>query len=176
VYDIGANAGFFTLLAAKLVGRRGSVYAFEPLPANLSVLRRHIAANQANVHVFEVALSSSSGVARFASAANASMGRLENAGELEVRTETLDELVSAGRILPPRFMKIDVEGAEHDVLRGAAATLSRHHPVILLSTHGYEIHERCCALLRTLNYELTIIRDGTDDGQYTLLASSSGVR
>jgi FkbM family methyltransferase len=171
VYDVGANAGFFTLLSAKLAGRTGKVYAFEPLPANLAVLRRHVAANEAKVEVLDVALSSSSGVARFAPGSNASMGGLANAGTIEVRTAALDELVSSGRIAPPRFMKIDVEGAECDVLTGATQTLLRHHPVILLSTHGYALHERSCAFLRTLGYALQVIRDGTADGQYTLIAT-----
>jgi FkbM family methyltransferase len=173
VYDIGANAGFFTLLAARIVGRRGAVYAFEPLPRNLGYLRRHVAANHAAVHVLPIALSSSSGVARFATAGSAAMGRLADAGDLEVRTETVDELVSSGRIPPPRFMKIDVEGAEHAVLTGAAATLARDRPVILLSTHGYEVHEQCCAFLRDLRYDIEMVRDGTADGQYTLVAGGA---
>jgi hypothetical protein len=57
------------------------------------------------------------------------------------------------------------------VLTGAAETLVRDRPVILLSTHGYEIHERCCAFLRDLQYQLEVIRDGTVDGQYTIVAS-----
>jgi FkbM family methyltransferase len=177
VYDIGANVGFFTLLAASLAGRSGAVYAFEPLPHNLAFLRRHLAvnddANAAEVHVMDVALSSASGVARFATATSAAMGRLADIGDLEVRTETIDELVSSGRIAPPRFMKIDVEGAEHAVLTGAAATLARERPVLLLSTHGYEVHEQCCAFLREAGYELEMIRDGTADGQYTLMAASA---
>jgi FkbM family methyltransferase len=171
VYDIGANVGFFTLLAARVVGRRGAVYAFEPLPHNLQYLRAHIAANGAAVHVLPVALSSSSGVARFATATSAAMGYLADGGDLEVRTETVDELVSSGRILPPRFMKVDVEGAEHEVLAGASATLTRARPIILLSTHGYQVHEQCCAFLRELRYEIEVIRDGTADGQYTLVAT-----
>jgi FkbM family methyltransferase len=164
VYDIGANVGFFTLLAAKLAGRGGAVYAFD-------YLRKHIAANHASVRVLPVALSSSSGVARFATATSAAMGRLSDAGDLEVRTETIDELVSSGRISPPRFMKIDVEGAEYAVLTGAATTLVRdRRPVILLSTHGYLVHEQCCAFLRDLGYDIEVIRDGTADGQYTLVA------
>jgi FkbM family methyltransferase len=171
VYDIGANVGFFTLLSAKLAGRGGAVYAFEPLPQNLDVLRRHIALNGAGARVFDVALSSSSGVARFASGANPSMGRLEEGGDIEVRTETLDGLVTSGQIPPPRAMKIDVEGAEYDVLTGATELLARDRPFILLSTHGYRIHERCCALLGGLGYEIEMIRDGTADGQYTVVAA-----
>ena len=174
VLDIGANVGFFTLLAARRTGPGGSVYAFEPLPRNLAYLRRHLELNSVtNVEVLPVALSSSAGTARFGSAANPAMGGLAVEGELEVRTETLDELVASKRVRPPGFLKIDVEGAEYDVLMGAAATLTRHRPVLLLSTHGYREQERCCAFLHNLRYELRELRDGTVDGQYTMLAAAA---
>lgn len=172
VLDIGANVGFFTLLAARRTGSQGAVVAFEPLPRNLAFLRRHLALNGvANVEVLPIALSSHSGTARFGSAANPAMGGLSLAGDLEVQTDTLDELVASGGVSPPDFLKIDVEGAEYDVLTGASAVLTRHRPLILLSTHGYREQERCCALLRDLRYELRQLRDGTLDGQYTLLAT-----
>ena len=175
VLDIGANAGFFTLLAAKQTGPQGAVFSFEPLPRNLDYLHRHIALNQAsNVQVLPIALAAQSGFARFGIAANPAMGGLATEGELEVRTESLDELVVSGRVAPPHFLKIDVEGAEYGVLTGAAAVLGRHRPFILLSTHGYREHERCCAFLRDLQYELRDLRDGTIDGQYTVLASAVG--
>ena len=175
VLDIGANAGFFTLLAAKQTGPQGAVFSFEPLPRNLDYLRRHIALNRAtNVQVLPIALASQSGFARFGTAANPAMGALTAEGELEVRTESLDELVVSGRVAPPHFLKIDVEGAEFGVLTGAAAVLASHRPFILLSTHGYREHERCCAFLRDLQYELRDLRDGTSDGQYTVLASAVG--
>lgn len=171
VYDIGANVGFFTLLAAKLVGGRGAVYSFEPLPRNLEYLRKHISLNDASAHVLDVALSSSAGTARFAVASSASMGRLDAAGDIEVRCETIDQLVRSGRIAPPRFLKIDVEGAEHDVLTGGAESLAQHRPLILLSTHGYRVHEECCAFLRAASYAIELVRDGTADGQYTIVAA-----
>jgi len=173
VLDIGANAGFFTLLAAKQTGPQGAVFSFEPLPRNLDYLHRHIALNRAtNVQVLPIALAAQSGFARFGTAANPAMGGLATEGELEVRTESLDELVVSGRVAPPHFLKIDVEGAEYGVLTGAATVLGRHRPFILLSTHGYREHERCCAFLRGLQYELRDLRDGTSDGQYTVLASA----
>ncbi|HYI10649.1 MAG TPA: FkbM family methyltransferase [Thermoanaerobaculia bacterium] len=171
VYDIGANAGFFTLLASRLTGPRGTVYAFEPLPRNIDYLQRHVAVNHAaNVRVLPIAVSSSTGVAHFDTASNAAMGRIKDEGVLEVQTESLDALVASGRVIPPRFMKIDVEGAELEVLHGAATLLQRHHPKMLLSTHGVRIHERCCALLEEWGYALRFVRDGTDDGQYTVVA------
>ncbi|HEX8154594.1 MAG TPA: FkbM family methyltransferase [Thermoanaerobaculia bacterium] len=171
VYDVGANVGFFTLLAAKLAGERGAVYAFEPIERNLGYLRRHIAANKlSTVHVLPIAVSSHAGVAFFNSGHNPAMGKLADAGDVEVRTAAIDDLVAAGELRPPDFVKIDVEGAEYDVLTGAAATLRRYRPPILLSAHGWRLHDQCNALLREWGYTLEEVRDGREDGQYTVLA------
>src|SRR5581483_1847479 len=63
VYDVGAHVGYYTLLASKLVGARGHVYAFEPLPANLEFLERHLKLNQiTNVTVVPAAVSDATGL------------------------------------------------------------------------------------------------------------------
>lgn len=173
VYDIGANAGFFMLLASRLADAHGAVYAFEPMPRNLEYLRKHIALNAAaNVTVIDAAVAAKSGHARFAVEASPSMGHLDASGDLEVRLVSIDELVTSEIIRPPQFLKIDVEGAELDVLTGAAATLRQWYPVILLSNHGSERHEQCCAYLATLGYRIETVRDGRKDGQYTVLATA----
>lgn len=170
VFDIGANVGFFTLLAAKLA-KGGVVYAFEPLPRNLDYLRRHIEMNKVpNAEVFAVAVAEERGVARFAVAEHPAMGGLAEGGGLEVATDTLDQLVAEARIRKPDFIKIDVEGAEHDVLRGAAAVLKEAKPTIFLSAHGWQQHELCTALLREAGYAIEVVRDGAADGNYLLLA------
>uniref|UniRef100_A0ACD5GZU7 FkbM family methyltransferase n=1 Tax=Desertifilum tharense IPPAS B-1220 TaxID=1781255 RepID=A0ACD5GZU7_9CYAN len=64
VFDIGAQAGFYTLLASHLVGKQGRVFAFEPLPRNLAYLHQHLAINHLeNVTVIEAAVAETSGVA-----------------------------------------------------------------------------------------------------------------
>lgn len=171
VYDIGANAGFFTLLASKLAGPRGVVYAFEPVPRNLNYLQRHVSLNACeNVRILPIAVAATSGMARFAIAHNLSQGGISESGELEVQTRSLDDIVASGTARP-NFLKIDVEGAESEVLAGASALLRESHPVTLLSTHGWQQHERCSEMLRGLGYALQLLRDGTADGNYMLLAT-----
>jgi len=171
VYDVGANAGFFTLLASKLAGPSGRVYAFEPLPRNIAVLREHVRLNgAANVEVLPLAVSDRAGTAYFAAADHPAMGGLSDRGALEVETTTLDAL--RGTIAPPSFIKMDIEGAEHAALTGAIEVLCAAKPVILLSAHGLVQHDRCTELLRGLGYALTMLVDGTADGNYVVLARS----
>src|SRR5688572_3303361 len=170
VYDVGANAGFFTLLASKLAGPSGAVYAFEPMERNLRFLREHVQLNGVtNVHVLPVAVSDRNGVVRFAAAANPAMGGLSAEGGIEVQSTTLDAV--ARTIPPPSFVKMDIEGAEHAALSGAAEVLRGARPVILLSEHGWEQHERCGALLKSLGYDVDVLVDGTRDGNYVVLAT-----
>ena len=160
VYDVGANVGFYTLLAATLAGPSGRVYAFEPLPRNLTLLKRHVQMNQlTNVQVMEGAVSDKSGTARFSTGEIPEMTHLSPEGQIDVQTFQLDELISSGRLPPPRVMKVDVEGAEADVLSGARELLQRHKPILLLATHGSEVHRKCCDMLRELGYTLYPLDD-----------------
>ncbi|HEY0371125.1 MAG TPA: FkbM family methyltransferase [Thermoanaerobaculia bacterium] len=170
VYDVGANAGFFTLLASKLAGPSGAVYAFEPMERNLRYIREHLRLNRTgNVHVVPMAVSDRTGPVRFAAAHNPAMGGLAASGEIEVQSTTLDEWAST--MAPPSFIKMDIEGAEHAALSGAVELLRSARPVILLSEHGWEQHERCGLLLESLGYELKLLVDGAGDGNYVVLAT-----
>ena len=120
VLDIGANAGYYTLLASRSVGPMGRVFAFEPLPLNLQFLREHIRLNGlVNVTVVRKAVSDRQGTARFAAGQSPLMGRLSSQGEMEIETVTIDGLVEGGVVPGPQALKIDVEGAEESVLAGA---------------------------------------------------------
>jgi FkbM family methyltransferase len=170
VYDVGANAGFFTLLASKLSGPSGAVYAFEPMERNLRYIREHLRLNRTgNVQVVPMAVSDRIGPVRFAAAHNPAMGGLAASGEIEVQSTTLDEWAST--MAPPSFIKMDIEGAEHAALSGAVELLRSARPVILLSEHGWEQHERCGRLLESLGYELKLLVDGMSDGNYVVLAT-----
>jgi len=169
--DVGANVGFFTLLASKLTGSSGRVYAFEPLPRNLGYLDRHVRLNDAaNVTIEALAIAAASGEATFRTAAHASMGGLRDGGDLRVATASLDDLIASGRVPRPDFIKMDIEGAEGDALRGAGALLAGGALTIVLSTHGWQQHEICWAILKDAGFHLELLRDGTADGDYLTLA------
>jgi FkbM family methyltransferase len=152
-FDVGANVGFYSLLAALRVGA-GRVYAFEPLPANLVFLRRHLALNRIrNVEVLEMAISDQSGPMSFASEATRAMGQLQAGGDLTVATSTLDTLLAEERILPPHGIKMDIEGGEFRALQGAAKCFREHRPKLFLATHGQAVHDDCCGLLASWGYD-----------------------
>jgi FkbM family methyltransferase len=172
VWDIGANVGFFTLLAARLAGPAGRVIAIEPLPRNLDLLRRHLALNAVvNAVVLAQAVADAPGTALFATGASPSMGRLDAKHGLAVEVTTIDTLVESGVAPAPNVIKMDIEGAESRALAGARQTLLRHRPIILLSTHGWAQHDACWSLLDELGYDLSLRRDGAADGQYEVVAT-----
>jgi FkbM family methyltransferase len=153
VLDLGANVGFYTLLAAELVGPSGHVHAFEPVPRNLQYLRRHIALNGlANVSVNETAVSDASGKRRFRFHTSAAMGHLSDDGQIEVNAIALDQFVFGTAVKTLHSIKIDVEGAEFSVLQGAREVLSQHRPALLLATHSHALRSNCLDLLAAHGY------------------------
>jgi FkbM family methyltransferase len=156
VFDLGANVGFYTLIAAVRTGERGRVYAFEPVPRNLAFLRRHLDHNRThNVEIVEAAVSDVSGVAAFEEFESPAMGRIDPSGRLQIRTVTLDEMVFDRHVPLPDVIKIDIEGGERRALEGARRILERRHPLVFLATHGGQVHADCCALLTGLGYLLS---------------------
>jgi FkbM family methyltransferase len=158
LYDIGANAGFYTLLGSRLLGPEGQVYAFEPNPRNLRYLNDHLRINCiGNARVFPLAVSDHAGTATFDADAPPAQGGLSEGGSLTVQTVALDDLVASGELRPPQYMKIDVEGAELLVLRGAGRILQVHRPIIFLATHGPSVHAACTSFLQSSGYAIAPI-------------------
>jgi FkbM family methyltransferase len=165
VWDVGANCGAWTLWFAGQEHCVTSIYAFEPDPANLSMLRANVSRNELGslVTIRGVALSSKVGEAVFKSDPfTGSTGSLES-GEtfverhydrspesLVIRTSTIDAETANG-LIPPDFLKIDVEGHEYDLLLGADAVLSMRRPAMLLEAEGRRA-EDAIALLREREY------------------------
>ncbi|MDB5319428.1 MAG: methyltransferase FkbM family protein [Phycisphaerales bacterium] len=157
VFDVGANAGYYTLLGAVLAGPEGKVFAFEPLPRNASIVRRHVEMNKlSNVTVFEGAVCDRDGTAMFDSGAIPEMAHLSESGGIEVRTFKLDSLLAEG-VPPPAVMKVDVEGAEVDVLNGARRLIEAQHPTIMVATHSVPLFDATRVLLESLGYEIQVL-------------------
>ncbi len=158
VFDVGANVGYYSLLAAVLAGKMGRVYAFEPLPRNVKYLRRHVALNKMkNIEVIEAAVSDHEGEGSFDLGASTAMGHLAEVGEIKVHMVSLDGLFKAGEIQAPNFIKIDVEGAEAAVVRGAFELLQICQPVLFLDTHHRKAHEETITFLERLGYTFEIL-------------------
>ena len=139
VYDIGAYLGYVSLSLAKQVGPAGRVMAFEPIPRNLERMRQTIAVNElTTIKLLDVAASDSCGEANIRITDNLSTPSLvwhrndSSSTELNIKTVAIDSLVHAREIDPPKFVKIDVEGAEGLVLLGMRETIASSKPVVLL--------------------------------------------
>jgi FkbM family methyltransferase len=171
VFDVGANVGYYTLLGAKLAGSSGKVYAFEPFVRNVAYLHRHVSLNKfKNVSIIPCACSDKMEVAAFYPASNAAMGHLENTNDGSsdasgnitlVPTITLDAVAHRLSIWPD-VIKIDVEGAELDVLRGALTIITTKKPAIFLSVHSESLRTACLDYLTRFGYLFTPLLDDAD--------------
>ncbi len=143
--DAGANFGLHALLAGVLVGSKGAVRAFEPIPANFERLKHHIRLNKLEnvVKAIPSAVSDSrdptlqmfSGAEELGVTASLRQSGGNTRGSWVPNTRLDDCLPD----LPPpvRLIKIDVEGAELSVLRGAEKLLQAHHPVLVIEVHVF---------------------------------------
>lgn len=139
-YDIGANTGFFSLLAADRVGADGAVYAFEPVTENAEVVQKNANNNRfPHLQVFRVAVGRNGGEAELllsdwdggAALASSSVKSPDICGSRKVTVAPLDDLVRKEKLRPPTLIKIDVEGVELEVLEGMRETIALHRPVLL---------------------------------------------
>ena len=141
--DAGANIGFFTILAARLVGAGGRVIAIEMMPDTAALLRANVERNGlGNVTIVEGALSNRSGEEVVASMpedqfarASIAQGLTVDRRQIRVRTKTLDDLLVgiAGNI---DLIKMDLEGAEPMAIEGAGDVLARTRAVIFEQLEG----------------------------------------
>lgn len=164
VWDVGANVGVFAFSAAHLAGSDGLVVALEPDGWLVQLLRKSARgqpASSAHVHVIPAAVAQAVDLGAFQIAARSraasslkGFGSTQTGGIAEeqiVVTVSLDWL--SERYSAPDVLKIDVEGAELEVLRGAEALLERKHPIVLCETSSANSSE-VTALLLDKGYRL----------------------
>jgi len=141
--DIGANEGFYSIYAAKKVGLSGKIFSFEPSPRELTWLQRNVRVNRlGNIQVIPKALADVVGTAvlNLADAEHNGQNTLGTFGHqgvtciesVQVELTTLDSLRKSGSIPKIDVIKMDVEGAELKVLKGAANILTNDRPLILM--------------------------------------------
>lgn len=185
--DVGANKGDFSLLAAHIVGPEGRILSFEPAPDNCEWIRRSIVKNSyGNIDLYEIALSNENGEAELHLGEKSGWhslipGQPHRKKEIiPVKTRRLDDFIEEIQFFRPiDIIKIDVEGAEMHVLRGARNVLAKNQRIIvLLDIHpqlGVDPKE-VCLYLEDLDFSLyeekppftNRIRNGS--GLYSLIA------
>lgn len=154
VLDIGANIGVHTVFFANAVGRTGRVVAFEPLQSNFQMLCANLTLNGLDhVEPVHMAVGRETGTVQVPRAGLMNIG---NQGAFSLKDPlpddaTLDTVpmttVDALTLESCHFIKIDVEGMEEEVLRGAFATLKRHQPILHLENNR---KDQSPALIQTL--------------------------
>lgn len=166
-FDVGGWHGFYGGVMA-LAGA-SKVVVFEPLPANCTRIRRLIELNpELPIELIEAAVADRPGRTEFQVMSQESMGKLTESPfqpqkasreHISVELVALDDLVAQGRVAPPAVMKVDVEGAELLVLRGAEKMLREYQPTLFLEIHSPELARDCRNLLEHLGYQIEVMKE-----------------
>lgn len=143
VYDIGANVGVFSLLFSLRTGSSGRVYAFEPEENNFECLVQSREVNKmSNLDIRKVCVSDRTGTILFDHRGGAFSGRIADDASgpgkhslSEKPSISVDEFVFGEKNRPPDLIKIDVEGGEDKVIKGARRTLETYRPVVICEVH-----------------------------------------
>ena len=173
-YDIGANVGYMSIEIAARHRDKVTVVAFEPQPAlALAVARSAHLNGLTNVSVFEVLLGAREGEADLfltSHSLHASMvPRERGATRLPRSVATIDGMVRSGSIPPPDVMKLDVEGAEMDVLSGAMETISARRPGIVFEANdnmarfGHTVRDLVELVGGAAPYDFFVLARGAND-------------
>jgi len=162
-FDIGANAGYFSLLGSR-IAKCGKVISFEPVPTNIETIKSHISENKINNIIIEpIVISDKACLVEFSiekTNANSHISdvKIEHAvsnplNTINVQSVTLDEF-SLEKKITPNVVKMDVEGAEVKVLMGAANLLKSGNAVWIISTHSTSLYEDCKNIMQSYGYRI----------------------
>lgn len=159
--DVGAHIGKFTVFAARELGPQGTVFAFEPEPSNFSMLERNLRLNKLdNVRPFKTACGAENGEASLflcdyntgAHSMNARIGEQQ----IPIQVRKLDDLLEEVGVDRVDILKMDVEHAEADVIRGALRTLEKSPDVTILFEEMQDPQKaESMRLLKDLGFNIT---------------------
>jgi FkbM family methyltransferase len=196
VVDLGANIGYFTLLAAKLVGKNGKVFSLEPEPRNYGYLKKNIEINDyKNVVAVQKAVSDKNGKTRlyicdydtghhtinkFEGVRAYARGRLVKEKSIEIETVTLDEFFKGKEELID-VIKMDVEGAEALVLAGMDNILKKNKKLqmfieffpLLIKKMGSSPSEFLKKLIEDYRFSISVIPDDYDAKKGEMVSAAS---
>lgn len=150
VFDIGSQYGDWAILWAKKFN--AEVWAFEPLISNITEMRKDLWLNRVAEKVHAVKTLVGDGTPADYKI-NGDMASFVWSNHPNHPTMRIDDFVSTWNKIPD-LMKIDVEGFEYQVLKGAEMTIDRYHPKIIIETHSVELREKCDEFLTHLGYDL----------------------
>lgn len=190
-FDIGANAGYYSILGAK-INTRLKVYAFEPSPGPLHYLKQNVRLNQieGRLEIHATAMSDKAGEATFYEVKNpkyksvkynlSGIGSLkgdELKNPIQVKTDTFDNFVSSNATHQIDLIKLDTEGTENFILRGAKKTIKEHLPIIICETLFNTIEWDLEVTMKELGYLFYNHRNGKLSQVNTLVRSTDdGIR
>jgi precorrin-6B methylase 2 len=151
VIDIGAHIGLYTIISSKRVGTNGKVVAIEAHPSNFEMLKSNIKLNQYNTIM-------------------SNRARTEDKF-VEVNANTLDYLLQLNKITDVNWVKIDVEGAEFEVLKGASNVLSKSKDIaLLIEVHGLDNHIPILEFVSSYNFKIEFEKSNkTGDWRHIVL-------
>ena len=150
VFDIGSQYGDWAILWAKKFN--AEVWAFEPLISNITEMGKDLWLNRVAEKVHAVKTLVGDGTPADYKI-NGDMASFVWSNHPNHPTKRIDDFVLTWDKVPD-LMKIDVEGFEYQVLKGAEMTIDRYHPKIIIETHSVELREKCDEFLTHLGYNL----------------------
>ena len=178
-WDVGAHVGYHSLAFATLAGPAGRVVSFEPNPANRDRMGVHLEANpelRDRIHILPYALSNTDGEQGFTFSNDvdewgSSCSHLNSEREpgdrvdyrgfnaMQVMTRRGDTLLTKNSTPGPTIMKIDVEGAELQVLQGAEQLIKQHRPCLALEVHNIHAMYHVHTWLSRAHYHIELVAD-----------------
>lgn len=155
-YDLGANNGLHGLLMASIVGSKGKVYNFEPFPENIEEIDLNFELNGiTNYENVNAAVFSEDGTQNFEVGDHAKQGFISSSVQsksIEVPTVKLDSFIQKGNP-GPNFIKMDIEGAEGDALKGFERSIEMYRPMMIIELHSPEQDRKVGLFLAEHNYQ-----------------------